>query len=145
MADELDTLIRLAKLALDEKRKQLAVLLSKEDEMKQMKAGVLQRLADEQARAQDVMEGGRSMGPFIQASFRKCEEIDAAIAQLNTFIEQARDEVQQAFEEVKRYEIAKEQRLARARKEAQLRETKQMDEVGSEITRRRRGEDGAHD
>lgn len=140
MADELATLIRLTKLQLDDKRKQLATLLAKEDEMKTMRAGVLQRLADESKASQDALEGGRSHGAFVKASFKKRDEIDAAILELNKFIEAAREEVRQAFEEMKRYEIAKDQREKKARKEAQRRDTKQLDEVGGELNRRRQNE-----
>lgn len=140
MADELATLIRLAKLQLDEKRKQLAALIAKEDEMKAMRAGVLQRLADEQKKVTPVLEGGRSMGAFIDASFKKRDEIDAAIMALGKFIEQAQAEVQTAFEELKRYEIAQEQRRLQAAKEQARRETKAMDEVGATRSTRSKGE-----
>jgi hypothetical protein len=141
MADELATLIRLAKLQLDEKRKQLAVLLAKEDEMKAMRAVVLQRLEAESKNSQNALEGGRSHGAFAKASFKKRDEIDAAIVELNKFIQSAREEVRQAFEEMKRYEIAQDQREQKARKEAQRRDTKQLDEVGSELNRRRQREE----
>lgn len=141
MADELATLIRLAKLQLDEKRKQLAVLLAKEDEMKAMRAVVLQRLEAESKNSQNALEGGRSHGAFVKASFKKRDEIDAAIVELNKFIQSAREEVRQAFEEMKRYEIAQDQREQKARKEAQRRDTKQLDEVGGELNRRRQREE----
>jgi flagellar protein FliJ len=141
VADDLATLIRLAKLQLDEKRKALALLIAKEDEMKAMRAGVLQRLADEQGKTTPVMEGGRSMGAFIDASFKKRDEIDAAIVALGKFIEQAQAEVQTAFEELKRYELAQEQRRLKAAKEQARRETKAMDEVGATRSQRRKSDD----
>ncbi len=138
MADDLATLIRLAKLQLDEKRKQLALLIAKEDELKAMRAGVLQRLAEEQEKVTPITEGGRSLGAFVKASFNKRDEIDAAITALGKLIADSQAEVQAAFEDVKRYEIAKEQRDLRAAREQARRDTKAMDEVGSDRARRQK-------
>lgn len=132
MASELATLIRLAKLQLDEKRKVLAAIITEEDRIKALKAALLERLEEEKKQTAKDFEAELSRGNFIKATFKKRDQMDAQLAQLAKLIEAAQDDVSKAFEEVKRYEIAEEARQERKAKELQKRETKALDEVGSD-------------
>lgn len=139
MASELATLIRLAKLQLDEKRKVLATIIAEEDRVKAEKAALLQKLEDEKQQSAEDFEAELSRGSFIKASLKKRDICDRNLAQLAMLIETAQAEVQTAFEEMKRYEIAEEARERREEKEAKKRETKVMDEVGGDRHRRDKG------
>ncbi len=132
MASELTTLIRLAKLQLDEKRKVLAAIIAEEDRVKAQKAALLQRLEDEKKQTAKDFEAELSRGNFIKATFKKRDQLDAQLRQLAGLIEAAQNEVRKAFEEVKRYEIAEEARERAEAKEQQKRDTKNLDEVGSD-------------
>ncbi len=131
MASGLDTLIHLSQLQLDEKRKAMAVLLAKVDAVEAEKARILAELLAEQQNAPDAFEGGLTQGPFIRASLQKRDILDELLRNLAKEVDAAQAEIQTAFEELKRYEIAAEQRALKAKKEAQRRETKAMDETGS--------------
>lgn len=141
MADELATLIRLARLQLDEKRKVLAAIVAEEDRLKEQKTQLLARLEEENRSTPPDFEADLSRGNFIKASLEKRDRLDAQLRQIATLIAAAQDEVRKAFEEVKRYEIAEETHRKREAKEARRRETKALDEVGSDrFQRERRGE-----
>lgn len=131
MASGLDTLIHLSQLQLDEKRKAMAVLLAKVDAVEAEKTRILAELLAEQQNAPDAFEGGLTQGPFIRASLQKRDILDELLRNLAKEVDAAQAEIQTAFEELKRYEIAAEQRALKAKKEAQRRETKAMDETGS--------------
>jgi len=131
MASELVTLIRLAKLQLDEKRKVLAAIIAEEDRVKAQRAALLNKLEEEKKNTAKDFEAELSRGNFIKATFKKRDQLDAQLKQLEQVIAAAQDEVAKAFEEVKRYEIAEEARRRREAKEQQRRETKALDEVGS--------------
>lgn len=132
MPNELATLIRLAKLQLDEKRKVLAAILAEEERVKAERAALLQRLEEEKKQTAKDFEAELSRGNFIKATFKRRDQLDAQLRQLAKIIEAAQEEVRKAFEEVKRYEIAAEARARKEAKEQQKRETKDLDEVGSD-------------
>lgn len=134
--DEIKTLIRLSKLTLDEKRKIVVTIETEIARVEKEKATLLARLEAEKQHAQNVSEGGLTLGAFIKATFKKRDQLDHQLSELAKVLEAAQDELRLAFEELKRFEIAKEQRdKLQARKEAR-RLTKQLDEVGATRTRR---------
>lgn len=135
--DELATLIRLAKLDLDQKRKALATLEARAAAIEAEKAALLAQLDAERQHPPDALEGGLTQGAFIRASYRKRDQMDALLAELARQIRRAQDEIHRSFEELKRYDIAADQRARAARRDANRRETKALDEAGGEITRRR--------
>lgn len=134
--DEIKTLIRLSKLTLDEKRKIVVTIETEIARVEKEKAALLARLEAEKQQAQNVSEGGLTLGAFIKATFKKRDQFDHQIAELNKVLEAAQDELRLAFEELKRFEIAKEQRDKREAREEARRLTKQLDEVGATRTRR---------
>lgn len=136
MADDLATLIRLAKLQLDEKRKVLAAIIAEEDRVNGQKTALLEKLEAEKKASVTDFEADLSRGSFISASLKKRDQFDAQLRQLAKLIEAAQEDMRQAFEEVKRYEIAKEARDLKAEKELQRREGKELDEIGGDRHRR---------
>ena len=142
MANELHTLIRLSQLRLDEKRKAMAVLLAKVEAVEAEKARILGELAAESQKPPGAFEGGLTPGPFIKASYQKRDQMDELLRTLAKEVEAAQTEIQTAFEELKRYEIAAEQRALKAKKEAARRETKALDETGSTQQQSRQADKG---
>lgn len=129
--DELATLIRLAKFNLDEKRKALADILAGVDRVQQQIDALKGALEKEQNHPPDVLEGGLTRGAFIQSSLKKIEAQEHHKRELMHLVEALQEEIRVAFEILKRYEVAAEQRALTERKERLKRETKVMDEVGS--------------
>ena len=133
----LSTLIRLAQLALDEKRKIVVALEQKIAEVEAYKASLIAALDEERKRPPDALEGGLTQGAYIKATYKKCEQCDAQLAELARLMDIAQDQIRLAFEDLKRYEIAAEQRQLAERRDEKKRETKMMDEIGSESQRRK--------
>lgn len=139
--NELATLIRLARLQLDEKRKVLAALLAEEERVKALKAALLAQMAQEAKAVPADFEAGLTRGAYIKAGLKRAEQFDTQLAQIAQVVEAAREDMAKAFEEVKRYEIADEARKERAAREASKRETKALDEVGSDRHQRKEREE----
>lgn len=134
-----DTLIRLHKSELDERRRQVRALEAELDQLHQAVARLDQALADEQA---VVAEGELVLHdrflPFAEDVARRRADLEVAIAQQISRIEAAQDEVAEAFRELKKYEVTKEHRQA---EEAQIEAARQqgaLDEMGLNIHRRGR-------
>jgi hypothetical protein len=135
--DELATLIRLAKHALDEKRKVMSALEEQAAKVEAEKAGLLALLEQERQRSPDALEGGLTQGAFIRTSYQKRDKLDMRLAELARQMAAVQDEIRAAFEELKRYEIAAEQRARAETREEKRREVKELDEIGGELKRRR--------
>lgn len=129
--DNIATLIRLAKLELDEKRKVLAALLTRDDQLVAARAALEAALAREVAHAKTHAEEQITLGAFIAATHKKEKAIDTQRRLLAKEIAAAQDALQVSFETLKRYEIAQDQRDKAARRDNLRRETIKLDEVAS--------------
>lgn len=133
-----DTLIELSENRLDEKRKRLATL---ED---RLTAAQAQRVAldEEQAQEQQVAAQetgivGFAYGAYAERLIQRREEADRAIAKAEKAVEEQREIVREAFAELKRYEMAHEARLAKARREQEAKDQIEQDEIAGNMLRRR--------
>lgn len=134
--DNIATLIRLAKLELDDKRKVLAALLTRDDQLVAARAALAEALAHEVAHAKTHAEEQITLGAFIEATHKKEKAIDTQRRLLAKEIAAAQDALQVCFETLKRYEIAQDQRDKAARRDNLRRETIKLDEVAA----RKKGE-----
>lgn len=128
----LQTLIRLNRFEVDEKRRDLQKLLDREAEIQ----AAIRRLDADLKAEQSVAEGmrdqlpGQSYGPFAAATKqRKAEELDK-LADLYPEIEQARAVLADAFGTLKKYEIASANRAEAEAAEEERQETLELDELG---------------
>lgn len=136
MADALGKLIRLHRRQLDEKRR---ALVQQEAEL----AALNDRLDDleaERDREQTLSRGDLDMArafPAYLARYRaRRADLVAAITAKQAAVEQARAVVAEAFQEVKRYEIALENREKREEAERNRAEQALLDELGLDAFRR---------
>lgn len=130
----LKPLIRVRKHAIEQKQKYLADLYRQAEERANEKRILIGEFAHE---SKMIREMGADMlgffGAYAKAVDKRMEELDAAIARLETRIAVAQDDMRQAYADLRRIEIVQENRdkqdaQARAKKESQ-----DLDEVG--ITR----------
>lgn len=133
-----DTLIELSENQLDEKRKRLAAL---EERLAEARA-VRQALDDEQAREQQVASQetglvGFAYGAYAGRLVQRREEADRAIAKAEQSVEEQREIVRDAFAELKRYEMAHQARLEKARKEREAKDQMEIDEIAGNLLRRK--------
>jgi flagellar protein FliJ len=124
-----DTLIRLAKHKVDSVQKLIAAA-------EQTRAGVVQKLADLQAKAAKE-EANAARDPSLMGHWTNYARVvagqranlDASIAGMDQQIEALRLDLQSAFEDQKKFEMLEERRLARIKSSKDKREQAFMDET----------------
>ncbi len=133
----LKTLIRLHRNELDEKRRRLAEMQRRLDELGQVLLVHDAEVEREKAMARVDHDASMAFPRFHKAAQQRRERLVADIVEAGRQAEQAREEVAEAFQEVKRYEITEENRIERERRrEAQLEQVR-LDEVAINQHRRR--------
>jgi len=132
-----DSLLRISRWHLDEKRQKLADL----ERLAQRLRDDLERLAEgietEKRIAQQDEEARRTFPAFLKAEQERRRRIEKSIADVQHEIEIAREEVAEAFREFKKYELAKTTQDERLRRQASRREQARMDELGMQLHRRK--------
>jgi flagellar FliJ protein len=142
-AKGLKTLIRLSKWNVDEKQRVLVALQGREDEILAAIAQAEQNLIHEQQVAsQDAVGVGFAYGNFANAWLARREQLMQMLEQVRQEIIKARDELADAFNQLKTYEITQKERERRAQAELDKKEQAFLDEVGLNIHRRRGKDEG---
>jgi len=134
----LDTLIRLHKRKLDEKRQKLNQLQA----MAAGFAGQIQALevaAAEEARvARQDPETAHTYGAYVQSTLARRDALRSSLADVQGEIDILAADVTEAFKEVRRFEIIEERHATRARRTRIRRERKAEDEIGVGLYQRAR-------
>lgn len=120
----LDPLIRLHKHALDEKQKVLARLYLDVERLQRRKAGMLDQIEAERELTVDGMDGMMIQAylAYLQRAKRDIAIIDNEIERVETRIEGVIEEMREAFGELKKIEITRDNRLAELAAENKRRE-----------------------
>lgn len=140
-AKGLATLIRLSKWTVDDKRRALTALQAREDEILADIAATEARLIEEQrAAAQDATGIGFLYGAYARSWLTGRARLDTLLEQVRAEIVRAGDELSEAFNQLKTYEITERERKRRAAEERDRKEQAFLDEIGLNI-HRRRGQD----
>lgn len=141
MAD-LNPLIRVRKHIVEQKQKFLAELYRQAEELESQKETMLAQLEEEQEKVKDMeVEMLSYFGPYTDAVHDRVEEIDEARATLEKRIELAREDMREAFAELKKVEITQERREEEEEKELNKKESNELDEAGLDSFRRRQAEE----
>ncbi|ARJ64685.1 hypothetical protein WV31_02870 [Magnetospirillum sp. ME-1] len=142
-AKGLKTLIRLSKWNVDEKQRVLVALQGRED---QILAAIQQAeqslIHEQQVAAQDAAGVGFAYAAFANAWLARREQLMQMLEQVRQEINRARDELAEAFNQLKTYEITQKERERRAQAEMDKKEQAFLDEVGLNIHRRKDKEEG---
>lgn len=131
MARSHEPLIRLARFKVEELQKQMAEL----DRSKAALISQIERLEasvpEEQAAATQSKDGYLAYGSYAQAVIKRKDNIRASLSEVEAQSDALRDRLSEAFQELKKYELLEERRVARA--EAAVREAEQaeLDEMAS--------------
>lgn len=133
----LSTLIRYHGQLLDEKRRALAELQGLADRLRQQLVDLGEEMKREQAVAGTSVELSMTYHNYAVVLIERRENLEKMIADVDQQIVAATNEVADAFQELKKYEIAKANRDKRAEEEANRREQTEFDEMGLSIYRRR--------
>jgi len=124
-----DALIRLSKWKVDEVRRKLAVLASAKAEVEKEGVHLETSVVREQALAEQAPGGELLYHGFAQGVIMKREALSRQMDELEGLMEQVRAQVNTAYAELKKYEIAEEQHQLRERKERSRRGQISQDEI----------------
>ena len=130
-------LARIHKWKIDELRREISALEEKRQAEQFRILKIDGDLEDEAHNASGNLIGTFAFTNFASASKSKRIDATRSIADLDEQIDILRDEVNAAFQELKRYEIAEESRQAREAAEIARKDQIASDELGLESHRRR--------
>ncbi|MBL6959077.1 MAG: flagellar export protein FliJ [Rhodospirillales bacterium] len=140
MAKDLQTLIRLNEWTVDERRRELGDVLASLDSLE----NGLHRLQDELAREQHAVqaspnEAGFFYGNYAAAVIQRRHHLNHGIAQMEAKVAEARDRLDEAYRELKKFEIAQENRDFELAQEIGRQEQSESDEMGLQVHRMKHG------
>jgi flagellar FliJ protein len=133
----LSTLIKMHKHQLDEKRRALTDLENLRADLVAQREKLDGELAREQEVAKQVECGAFAYAGFHQGYIQRRDKLMASLAELETRIAAAHQEVSEAYQDVKRHEIALASRQRKQREEEDRRTQNTLDEVSLDMHRRR--------
>ena len=136
----LSTLIRVRKWELEERRRRLADLEGLRDQLLGMIARLEEDVRLEQGVAASDIEAGYTYGGFAQASIERRHKLEGSLEEVRQQIRAAMDEVTNAYQELKKYEVAHANRKRREAEELNRRDQIRMDDMAIEGFRRRAAE-----
>ncbi|WP_448206593.1 flagellar FliJ family protein [Azospirillum sp. sgz302134] len=139
----LKTIIRLQKWKLDEKRRALAELQSLADRLKAEMDRLKEEIAAEQEAARSNPEQSYTFSNYIRAAMERGKRLTQSMGQVEAQIMVATDEMAEAFQELKRYELAEEERLKREKEKLKRKEANMLDETALVGFRRRQQEESS--
>ena len=133
----LDTVIRVHRWQLDERRAQLAELERLEARLKGEVQRLLRELETEQRVAAASLEAGLAYSSYAAAIHDRQAKITASLVEVEGQIGQAREALAEAFQEVKRYETAAANRIRQQKAALDRRQQIAQDEMALQMHRRR--------
>lgn len=139
MAKDLKALIRLHQWFVDEKRRKVAELermvAELQDRLRKLEAEVV---AEQKVARAAPESAGATYGAYARHVIERRERLAQSIASTAAEANHAREELNDAYRELKKYEIAQATRDRRAASEAARRDQAVLDEIGVETYRRRK-------
>ena len=142
MTRGLVTLIRLSRRQVDDKRRQQADLERMREQLQAKAAALDAEIAAERRLAAGSLELAQTYAAFAEGARNRQAVLARSIADVETAIATAMEELAAAFQELKRYEIAHEREEARIAATRASRQQQQLDEIALDQHRRRRAELG---
>ncbi len=141
----LGSLVRVHTWALDEKRRTLGGLEQLAEKLRNDLEDLEAELRREQTAATGSIEGTIAFPAFVAAALERRKRLRVSIANLDLAIEAAREEAREAYQEVKKYELARDNYERRERDRLALRERNALDELGATLHRRKKMIQGANE
>jgi len=125
-----DTLIRLKKFQVDEKRRRVAQIENMIADFQRMSADLEREIVTEQERAGISDPSHFAYPTYAKAAIQRRENLSRSADELKGQLEDAKTALAEAFEELKRVELLDERDQARERAEENARERADLDGVG---------------
>ncbi|WP_186388397.1 MULTISPECIES: flagellar export protein FliJ [unclassified Stappia] len=126
-----ESLIRLKQFQVDERRRQLAQIESMVDEFKRMARELDDQILAEQERVGITDVTHFAYPTFAKAAAQRRDNLLNSAEELNGQLEAAREDLREALEELKKFELLEERDQIRERQEREAAEQDDLDEVAS--------------
>lgn len=125
-----DTLIRLKKFQVDEMRRRVTQIEAMIADFRRMSVELEREIATEQERAGIDDPTHFAYPTYAKAAITRRENLLHSAAELETQLDEARAQLADAFEELKKVELLDERDQARGRAEEDAREQADLDSIG---------------
>jgi flagellar protein FliJ len=125
-----NTLIRLKKFQLDEKRRKVAQIEAMIADFQRMASDLEREIASEQERAGIHDPGHFAYPTYAKAAITRRENLKRSADELMAQLDEAKLTLQESFEDLKKVELLDERDQARERAEASAREQADLDSIG---------------
>lgn len=140
MAKNLNTLIRLNEWTVDERRRELGEVLralaALEDGLERLRQEVIK---EQNAVMASPEEAGFFYGNYAQAVIGRRQTLNEGIQRMEAQIAAARERLNEAYRELKKFEVAQKTRDDREARELARREQGILDEIGLTLFRLQQG------
>ncbi len=135
MAKGLSGVVRLHKWQVDEKRRQIADLETMRSEIVEQLDKLTNDLVAEQKHLATSTVVDINYANYAANVMARRENLEASITEIDVSIENMKDELSEAFKELKKFEIVQERALERERFEEKRREQERLDELSLNMFR----------
>ena len=130
-----ETLIRLKRFQVDEKRRQVAQIEAMVAEFERMANDLEREISVEQDRAGIADPGHFAYPTYAKAAIQRRDNLKRSAQELHAQLEDARSQLADAFEELKKVEILEERDQVRGRGVEAAREQAELDRIGAQRIR----------
>lgn len=130
-----ETLIRLKRFHVDEKRRQVSQLEAMIAEFERMAVELEREITSEQSRAGITDPGHFAYPTYAKAAIQRRDNLSRSVSDLKIQLDEARARLADAYEELKKVEILEERDQQRGRMEEAAREQAELDHVGAHRAR----------
>ena len=131
-----ESLIRLHRFQVDEKRRQVADLEAMIADFRRMEQDLENQIEAEQERAGITDVTHFAYPTFAKAAMDRRSNLLASIEELDSQLSDAKAEFSEAYSELKKYELMQEKEVDRRRSELSALEQRELDDIGMEAHRR---------
>lgn len=125
-----DTLIRLKRFQVDEKRRRVVQTESMIADFERMCTDLDREISNEEAKSGISDIAHFAYPTYAKAAMARRDNIRQSITNLHIQLEQARIELQEAYEELKKVEILEDRETTRDRSVKAMRDQMEMDRIG---------------
>ncbi len=134
-----ETLIRLKRFQVDEKRRQVMQIETMIADLERMSAELEREIQSEERKAGISDPAHYAYPTYAKATRSRHDKLVASANDLKEKLEDAKAELQDAFEDLKKVEILEDREKASERAEIAAREQAEMDRIGSRMRMHSRG------
>lgn len=124
------TLIQLRRFEVDERRQTVADIETMMEELRQMIVDLERQIQVEQEKAGIDDVNHFAYPTFAKAAIQRRDNLKKSVQELEAKLVESRDQLAEAFEELKKIELIEERDVERIRIQAAAREQAELDEIG---------------